>query len=317
MHYVFADPSGFFQTVPDYYVCAKDLGIDEDSPGGLSSCIDPVRGTLGTTSVQGFRAGNPFLEEEEGESFTFGFVWELLDGLSVTADYYDIKLENIVQDRSVDQLLRDERACLLGGKYTVTAGTSCDVVIGNITRNPVDGGINSETLISVLTGPFNQAVQETNGIDATLNYAQNTASMGLFTFELGYTYVFDEKAAALPSDPVLSFQDGGTQDLKDRGRASLSWVYKDFGTTLFMNYLGESLTADSLSSTNLVYVDPQYYFNLTMLYNITDQFRVSVIGNNIFNEKPPQTTGENYPYFNIFNFDPYGAEWFIELGYTF
>jgi iron complex outermembrane receptor protein len=317
MHFVFADPSGFFQTVPDYYVCAKDLGIDEDSPGGLSSCIDPVRGTLGTTSVQGFRAGNPFLEEEEGESFTFGFVWEVLDGLSITADYYEIKLENIVQDRSVDQLLRDERACLLGGKYTVTAGTSCDVVIGNITRNPVDGGINSETLISVLTGPFNQAVQETNGIDTTLNYAWNTSNIGLFTLELGYTYVFDEKAAALPGDPVLSFQDGGTQDLKDRGRASLSWAYKSFGTTLFMNYLGESLTADSLSSTNLVYVDPQYYFNLTMLYNITDQFSVSLIGNNIFNEKPPQTTGENYPYFNIFNFDPYGAEWFIELGYTF
>src|SRR5690606_23246494 len=33
MHYVFADPSGFFVTLPDYYLCAKDLGIDEDSPG--------------------------------------------------------------------------------------------------------------------------------------------------------------------------------------------------------------------------------------------------------------------------------------------
>lgn len=317
MHFVFADPSGFFQTVPDYYVCAKDLGIDEDSPGGLSSCIDPVRGSLGTSSVQGARAGNPFLEEEEGESFTFGFVWQILDDLSITADYYDIKLENIVTDRSVDQLLRDERACLLGGKYTVTAGTSCDVVLGNITRFPVDGGVNSETLISVLTGPFNQAVQETNGIDVSLKYVLTTASMGLWSLDMAYTYVFDQKAAALPGDPVLSFQDGGTQDFKDRGRASLGWVYGDFGTTLFMNYLGESLTNDSLSSTALVYVDPQVYFNLSLLYNITPEFSASIIGNNIFNEEPPLTTGEDYPYFNIFNYDPYGAEWFIELGYTF
>jgi len=317
MHFVFADPSGFFQTVPDYYVCAKDLGIDENSPGGLASCIDPVRGPLGTSSVAGSRAGNPFLREEEGESFTFGFVWEITNGLSVAADYYEIKLDNIVQDRSVDQLLRDERACLLGPPYTVTAGTSCDVVLNNITRNPVDGGVNSETLVSVLTGPFNQAVQETNGIDASLKYVLNTSSMGLFSFELGYTYVFDQKAAALPSDPVLSFQDGGTQDFKDRGRGSVTWNYKNFGTTLFMNYLGESLTGDSLSSNTLVYVDPQFIFNLTMAYNITDQFTATLIGNNIFNQKPPQTTGENYPYFNIFNYDPYGTEVFVELGYVF
>jgi iron complex outermembrane receptor protein len=317
MHYVFADPSGFFVVAPDYYVCAKDLGIDEDSPGGLSACIDPVRGDLGSSSIQGARAGNPFLEEEEGESFTFGFVWELFDGLSWTVDYYDIKLENIVQDRSIDQLLRDERACRLGGEYEVTPGTSCDVVLANITRFPVDGGINSETLISVLTGPFNQAVQETNGIDTTVNYALMTDSAGLWTFELAYTYVFDEKAAALPTDPVESFQDGGTQDFKDRGRVTVSWAYGDFGATVFMNYLGESLTADSLSSTDLVYVDPQYYFNLSLLYNITDQFNVSFIGNNIFNNDPPLTGGEEYPYFNVFNYDPYGTEWFIELGYTF
>ncbi len=317
MHYVFADPSGFFVTLPDYYLCAKDLGIDEDSPGGLASCVDPLRGTLGAVSIEGARAGNPFLEEEEGESITFGFVWQILDNLSVTADYFDIKLENIVLDKNVDTLLRDERACLLGGKYTVTPGTNCDVVLGNITRNPIDGGVNSETLDTILTGPFNQAVQETNGIDVTLKYALSTQSMGLFTFDLAYTYVFDEKFATLPTDPVVSYLDGGTQDLQDRGRASVSWVYKKFGTTLFMNYLGESLTADSLSSTNLVYVDPQYYFNLTMVYNFTEQLNLSFIGNNIFNNDPPLTTGENYPYFNIFNFDPYGTEWFVELGYTF
>jgi outer membrane receptor protein involved in Fe transport len=317
MHYVFADPSGFFTTVPDYYICAKDLGIDEDSPGGLSSCIDPVRGPLGAVSIQGARAGNPGLEEEEGKSFTAGFVWSITDSLSVSADYYEIKLDNIVVDKSVDTLLRDERACLLGGKYTVTAGTSCDVVIANITRFPIDGGVNSQTLNTVQTGPYNQAVQETNGIDLTLNYALVTQSMGLFTFDLAYTYVFDQKSASLPSDPVVSYQDGGTQDLKDRGRASVSWAYKNFGTTLFMNYLGESLTNDSLSSNTLVYVDPQYYFNLTMQYSFTDQFTATVIGNNIFDEKPPQTTGENYPYFNIYNYDPYGTEVFIELGYSF
>lgn len=318
MHFVFADPSGFFTTLPDYYLCARDLGVDESTPGGLATaCVDPIRGPLGTSSIQGFRSGNPALEEEEGESYTAGFVWQLTDSLSVSADYYDIQLENIVTDRSVDTLLRDERACLLGAPYTVTAGTDCNQVLGRIVRNPATGGVNSETLISVTTGPFNQAVQETDGVDAALNYVVNTDRMGLFSVSLAYTYVFDQKAATLPTDPVLSYQDTGTQDLRSRARGTFGWAYEKVGVTLFMNRLGSSLTNDSLFSDTKNRVDEQYYWNTTIQYNFTDNFTAMLIGNNILNEEPPLTSEEEYPYFNIFNFDPYGRELFLELTYQF
>lgn len=317
MHYVFADPSGFFQTVPDYYLCARDLGIDESSPGGLASCIDPVRGSLGGTSVQGTRAGNPGLEEEEGESYTIGFVWEILDNLTVSVDYYDIHLENIVADRSVDTLLRDERACLLGGSYTVTAGTNCDDVLNRIIRNPADGGINSETLSTVAIGPFNQAVQETNGVDAAVNWSILTNDWGMFSLDATWTRVLDQKAATLPSDPVVSFADGGTQDFRSRFRATFGWTYRDFNATLFMNRLGSSLTNDSLFSDTKNRVDAQTYWNASFRYMFNDNFSMTLIGNNIFNKKPPITSEEEYPYFNIFNYDPYGRELFVELSYLF
>jgi outer membrane receptor protein involved in Fe transport len=317
MHFVFAEPSGFFQTVPDYYLCARDLGIDESSPGGLASCVDPIRGPLGTSSVQGSRSGNPGLEEEEGESYTIGFVWNILDNLSVSLDYYDIRLENIVVDRSVDTLLRDERACLLGGSYTVTPGTNCDDVLARIMRNPTDGGVNSETLNSVAIGPFNQAVQETNGIDATLNYAQDTQNAGLFTVDISWTRVFDQKAATLPTDPVVSFQDGGTQDFRSRFRTTVGWSYERFSTTVLWNRLGSSLTNDSLFSDTKNRVDALDIFNATARYQFTDAFSVTLIGNNILNEKPPITSEEPYPYFNAFNYDPYGREYFVEFGYVF
>lgn len=317
MHFVFSDPSGFFQTVPDYYLCARDLGIDESSPGGLSNCIDPIRGTLGNSSVQGTRQGNPGLEEEEGESYTIGFVWEVFDSLSISADYYDIRLENIVTDRSVDTLLRDERACRLGGQYTPTPGTDCADVIARIGRNPIDGGINSETLATVLTGPFNQAVQETNGIDATLNYALNTENLGLFTVQLGWTRVLDQKAATLPTDPVVSFTNGGTQDVRSRFRGTFGWAYADVGVTLFMNRIGSTLTNDSLFSDENNRISPQTYYNATVQYNFTDNFSATLVGANIFNKKPPQTSEEGYPYFNTFQYDPYGREISIELAYLF
>ena len=317
MHYVFAEPSGFFVTLPDYYLCAKDLGVDENSPGGLTACIDPIRGDLSANSIAGTRQGNPNLEEEEGESYTIGFVWDLFSNLSVTVDYYDIHLENIVQDRSSRTMLLDERGCLLGSPYTVTPGTDCDDLMTRITRNPVDGGVNSETLVSIVTGPFNQAVQETNGIDAALRYTQPTENLGLFSLQVGYTRVLDQKAATLPTDPVLSFQDTGTQDLRSRARATFGWSYKKIDAVLFANYLGSTLTADSLSSNTLTRIDPQTYWNATFKYNFTDNFSVTAIGNNIFNKEPPLTNEEEWPYFNIFVYDPYGREVFIEAAYHF
>ncbi len=317
MHFVFAEPSGFFQTVPDYYLCARDLGIDESSQGGLASCIDPVRGPLGTTSVQGSRSGNPGLEEEEGESYTVGFVWQVFDNLTLSVDYYDIHLENIVVDRSVDTLLRDERACLLGGSYTVTAGTDCNDVLSRITRFPADGGVNSETLVSVAIGPFNQAVQETNGIDAALNYSLDTDKAGLFSVDMSWTRVFDQKSATLPTDPVVSFANGGTQDFRSRFRTTFGWIYQDLSATVLWNRLGSSLTNDSLFSDTKNRVDAQDYFNATVRYQFTDAFSVALIGNNILDNEPPQTSEEGYPYFNVLNYDPYGRELFVELGYVF
>lgn len=315
MHFVFAEPSGFFTTVPDYLLCAQDLGIDESSPGGLASCIDPVRGPLGNSNPQGTRVGNLGLKEEEGESFTVGFVWEAMPGLSMSIDYYKIELENIVVDRSVDTLLQDERACVLGGQYQVTPGSDCTDVLSRITRAPVDGGINSGTILSVVTGPFNQAIQETDGIDASLNYAFSTDRFGLFGLQLGYSHVLDQKSATLPTDPVVSFRDTGTQDLRSRGRATFNWDYKKFGMTLFVNRLGSSLTADSITRDDKTRVGPQIYWNATFRYSITDKLTASLIGNNIFNSEPSQSADEDYPYFNVFNFDPYGRELFFQVNY--
>ena len=144
-----------------------------------------------------------------------------------------------------------------------------------------------------------------------------TERFGLWSLAMGWTHVFDQKSATLPTDPVLTFAKTGTQDFRDRGRATLSWSYAKIDATLFANYLGESLTNDSLFSDTKNFVDPQLYFNATFKYNFTDRFYGMLVGNNIFNKEPPQTGEELYPYFNVLNYDPYGREVFIEVAYVF
>jgi outer membrane receptor protein involved in Fe transport len=309
MHFIYAAPSGFFVTTPDYYLCERDEG-----DVSLPEC------TNGAVNYAGSRQGNAFLTEETGESWTAGFVWEILDNLSVSADYYSIKLDDIVNDLSITRLLQDEADCRLGGVNNDPNGAYCQFVIGSVTRAPADDTIRSEQIISVRTGPINQSVQETDGVDASLKYSLNT-EYGAFSLDFFYTYVLDQKYAQFPEDPVESYRDDGTQDLHDRFRGTVTWDYRDFSTTLLANRLGETLTNDSLykdpETEELIRVGAQWYFNWSASYNFTDDIKASVFIQNLTNKKPPQNDEEAYPYFNVFVYDPYGREFFIQLDWTF
>ena len=308
MHFVFADPSGFFTSAPDYFLCQRDEGFGDSN---VNNC------TNSNVSIQGSRSGNPGLQEEEGESITLGFVWEIMDGLSVSADYYEIDLDNIVNDRSVDRLLRDERNCRLGQSGRDINSAFCQDVVNRIVRFPADGGLNSEALVSVATGPINRSVQDTKGVDASFNYTLATDRAGVFRFDTTWSHVLDQRSAEFPEDPVLSFRDTTTQDFRSRMRGSVSWAYEKFNATVFFNRLGSTLTNDSLFRTeNLTRIGPQIYYNLNMGYQFNDNLSLSLIGNNILNKEPPQTTEELYPYYNIFSYDPYGRELFVQLEYT-
>jgi outer membrane receptor protein involved in Fe transport len=309
MHYIYAAPSGFFVTTPDYYLCERD-----EPDVSLPDC------TNGAVNYEGSRQGNTFLEEEEGESWTVGFVWEIFDNLSISADYYSIQLDNIVNDLSITRLLQDEADCRLGGVNNDPNGAYCQFVIGSVDRRPADDTLRSEAIVKVRTGPINQSVLETEGIDASLKYNLFT-EVGSFDVDFFYTHVLDQKFAQFPEDPVESFRDDGTQDLRSRFRGTASWTWNDFQTTIFANRLGSTLTEDSVfkdpETEELIRVDPQWYFNWSASYNITDDIRASVFVQNVFNEGPPQNSEEGYPYFNIFVYDPYGREYFVQLDWTF
>ncbi|RYE63287.1 MAG: TonB-dependent receptor, partial [Oxalobacteraceae bacterium] len=195
MHYVFADPSGFFTTVTDEYLCRRD------EPGvPLAQCTVPQ------ANPSGNRQGNPGLKEEEGKSWTYGLVWDAFPGFSLSADYYHVELEDIVDDLDIARVLETEADCRLG----VTSGGSpvdinsaeCQDAIGRITRAPADGTLFAEQIRNIVVGPINRALQSTSGIDVNAKYALDTARWGDFRFDLAWTHVLDEKRAQFAEDPV-------------------------------------------------------------------------------------------------------------------
>lgn len=310
MHWLFAGDSGFFTSVTDYYLCRRD------EPGvSFPEC------THSTDQIAGNRQGNLLLEEEEGESWTFGFVWEVFDNFNLQADVYNIKLEGIVNDLSIDGLLQDEADCRLGvtvgGEPVDPNSEECRRTLDRINRNDFPGAPNDEQISDVTVGPINRSLQEQTGIDATLSWILPTDTAGTWNFNAVYTHVIDSKIQQFAEDPVNSDwrDDPQNFEFQDRFRGSVGWAAGNFYTTLFAYYVGD--VPDWNETTRL---GDMWTYNLTVQWNITDDIRLSLIGNNITDEHPEQdATWPGWPGFSRGNYGQFmqGASYAFQVDWRF
>lgn len=310
MHYVFADPSGFFTNVTDEYLCRRD------EPGvSLSECsIQSGQGLFGT------REGVPSLEEEKGKSHTFGFVVEPVRDLTITADYYYVKLKGAVQDYSLRKLLQTEADCRLGetrGGTPVDINTAeCQFALSQVQRLPDDGSSQSGFLDSVITNPINQASQKTTGIDASVRYALPAGAFGRFAFGASYTTVLSYKTQEFAEDPpedlLKSLQNF---DWHSRMSGDVTWTLGALSTTAFVQRFGSTPNWAETGRLGSWWVT-----NLSARYSglMGGTVYVGFAVDNLFNRKPPRdATFDQYPYYSDYNYDPIGREVFVEVGARF
>jgi outer membrane receptor protein involved in Fe transport len=300
MHYVFADPSGFFAYVTDEYACRRD-----DQP--LDNC------DFTDMSIAGTRRGVPTLKEETSKSYTFGFVAEPVRNLTLTADFYSIDLRGAVQDYSPKKLLQTEADCRLG---TTKGGTpvninsaECQFALAHVTRRP------DEYLVSIDTNPINQAALKTTGLDSSLRYGLTTRA-GRLEFAANYTTVFSRKLQEFAGDPP-------TNDLKDlqyygwhsRMSGSMTWSLGDLSSTLFVQRFG---SVPNWAETGRI--GSWTVANLSARYDglMDGEIYVGFVVDNLLDRKPPRDkTYNSYPYYSDSNYDPIGREVFLQIGTSF
>lgn len=127
----------------------------------------PFLNCTARTSSTGFvSGGNPTLTEERGKSLTLGAVLQprLIPGLSVTVDYYKIKVNELIS--------------ALGAQQIINLCFDSDSGINNpfcstVSRDPVTGLFVEPAVIS---GGVNFAAQKTKGIDVDIAYRRTFAN---------------------------------------------------------------------------------------------------------------------------------------------
>ena len=248
-----------------------------------------------TTQLRSLVGGNPYLLPEEGENATIGVVYtpSQVEGLSVSLDFWEIELENIFSSIGVSTVLN---------RCYVESAQQDDSFCTFITRTANAG------LQTVRTSQVNSALNNVSGIDFIVGYNFDVENYGSFmtAFDMTY-YTKDEFAQSATSTPSESFgwYDGGA-DFRWRANASILWDYNDFTTSLNFRFLDDNKDDCWISyyyglddgcshpDENSNYgaggynlMEVEYYTDLQVAYQYSDEVSVFIGARNLFGEEPP------------------------------
>jgi len=227
MHYLLGQPSTAAETSTDQLRCIQSGAYLVNNCG------------VGNTDVwyqfDVNRRGTPLLKSETGDSWTVGFVWDVMQNLSFTADYWAISLDDMIVDVGSEEILTSEAGCLTGKKINNTTWTNpageayCAGILARVNRD------SEGRLVSIERGPFNLANREVKGVDVSGRYRLDTDHWGDFQFGFNYTNQLSTKEQKYDNDPNPERRD---RDLRSKLRASVAWQRGNWNANVYADRVG-------------------------------------------------------------------------------
>jgi iron complex outermembrane recepter protein len=239
-----------------------------------------------------FTGGNPNLTPEKATTKSFGVILapSFVPKLTITVDYYDIKVANAIQAFGADAIVN---AC--------TGPTPLLAACALVKRNPISGSLWLTNDGFTTNLPTNIGGVTTKGIDINANYAVELGNVGTlnlsmvgtyldkFQVDNGLTPVYNceglhgpicSDLAGTPSAPNPKWRHSARVGLNTPGGlgVGLTWRHID-------------AVKSELDTTEAFYnIKAFNYFDLNASMRIKDQFTFRVGVNNILDKQPPLVT---------------------------
>jgi iron complex outermembrane recepter protein len=297
----------------------KQLCIQQGVPANV---ID----TLVEAPNSGFQqisGGNINLGEETADTLTLGFVLtpSMIQGLSLSLDYYRIELEDAIAQVDGQQLLND---CFRGLNIN---SVSCQSVV----RLPGQG-----TLLEVFAPLLNLASREVEGVDLTIAYSfenlpswmalpNHGATLDVQSFSSWQLLNESQVLASLPALDCAGRYSGTCSSGPVRPnpgfRSLLRFNYQSGPMRLSpeLSYIGELKLARDSAPNERGTQDAVVYVNLNGGWDITDKIGVFFGVNNLLDKQAPvwafQAAGDLNVNVNLY--DTQGRSYFLGVKATF
>lgn len=279
------------------------------------------------SQYNGLTGGNPDLIPETADTYSVGFVWtpNFIDNLSMTVDWYDIEIEDVIGGVGADLALN---TCLTQNQF-------CELV----NRAPGSGSLWLGQQGFMIDTNQNLGSLKANGIDTEINYAVDLpGSAG----DLGINFI-GSWVGELTTEPVPGFPKYDCASLfgnvcgrptpEWRHKARLTWNASQIPLSLgaTWRYVDEVKNENTVNNSNFAFGQWEATDEKIKAYNYLDlngtyvwdteittlTFRAGV--NNVTDEEPPilgqdisvsvYISGNTFPQ----NYDVLGRYWFLQL----
>ena len=260
------------------------------------------------SGISANNGGNPNLNEERSESWTFGLVLEpsFVPGLSITADYYDITIDNVIFALGGQQVINQcyDNPSGIDNQYCLAVFRNANGTLQG-QSNVIHGGATvtlTPTGPSALIAPFNFAKQETSGIDVDMAYSTEIANGLNLSLRGLLSYVIKRNNYTDIADPT--FYDRQKSELGDpawQGQISANLRTERFNFGYRMRYIGRQTVSANYETMFSVqdrpplnpdalpfawYPDATYH-DLRLDFSPTEDYKIYVGVDNVFDKLPP------------------------------
>jgi len=250
------------------------------------------------------RGGNPNLEPEDARSITVGAVWQptFAEGLSLTVDYFDIKITDAITEPSGSvKLAQCYESDNLSHEFCGPEHHQ---------RNPVTG------VVDFLSAQKTNAGSERlKGVDVGVVY--NFEAMELnntFDFQVSYLDTYERTAFEGDVPMVLNgFIGAGFGGYpKWRANTSFNTAAENWSATYSIQYIGEG---DDFFATEGIgsHMDAVMYHNIQGTYNIMENLVFSAGIDNLFDKKAPRVASWTDGNTDTMTYDLAGRRGYIRL----
>jgi len=226
------------------------------------------------TQVLAKVGGNPFLEAEEGETFTAGIVWTPTFGdvdFELTVDYWDLELEQGITSLGVNYTLND---C-----YENQNAAACAL----ITRRA------DYSVAQILDAPINAALLETSGVDVGFDARWELVGSTLRANVL-WSHFLDNDRYAFPGDDAFDLvgKYTGSSYAEDKANLLVSWTWNSLRVSWLGEYISGLDAPVSFLSSYRQDIDSQFYHDLVLDYTLeATGTSISAGITNLTDEEPP------------------------------
>ncbi len=255
------------------------------------------------SQYNGLTGGNPNLAPETSNTYSLGLVLTphtLLPGFSFSADYFNVKITNVIQGVGADNILNN---CAVSGDPTFC---------GLVHRAPGTGSLYLSTTGFITDLPQNLGFLKTSGIDFAAAYRFNFRDFGMGDYGgLGIdflgTYTHDYQVFnGQQISPVLQCvgvfglicqgtgtpQSGPLPSFRSKVRLTYTTPLPGFEVSVNWRYIGPSdidVVPNTPAGKNCAdcHIQAFNYFDLAAQFRFRDRYTLRAGVNNVFDRDPP------------------------------